>query len=187
MRPQFDSDVAREGTPAAFEVIRANAQGKVEPLAQAQVRLFREERQYYWRFDDQRGWNSGYTETDELVDSREIALKDRAQLTLPVKWGRYRLEIADPETGETMRYRFYAGWNAQDADAMGNRPDRVQMKLDGVPAKPGETVKLTLTPPHDGRAPHHRRGRPHAVVHLGGGEGYWHPGRDSGRQDLEAP
>jgi uncharacterized protein YfaS (alpha-2-macroglobulin family) len=133
-------------------VIRANAQGKIEPLAQAQVRLFREERQYYWRFDDQRGWNSGYTETEELVDSRDIALNDRAQLTVPVKWGRYRLEIADPETGETMRYRFYAGWNAQDADAMGNRPDRVQMKLEGVPAKPGDSVKLTLTPPHDGQA-----------------------------------
>ena len=152
VRPQFDSDVARENAPAGFEVIRANAQGKVEPLAQAQMRLFREERQYYWRFDDQRGWNSGYTETEELVDSREIALKDRTQLTVPVKWGRYRLEITDPETGETMRYRFYAGWNAQDADAMGNRPDRVQMKLEGVPAKPGDTVKLTLTPPHDGQA-----------------------------------
>ncbi|WP_111825525.1 MG2 domain-containing protein [Achromobacter sp. HZ01] len=152
VRPQFDSDVAREGAPAGFEVLRVDAQGKIAPLAQAQVRLFREDRQYYWRFDDQRGWNSGYTETEELVDSREIALKDRAQLTLPVKWGRYRLEIADPETGETMRYRFYAGWNAQDADAMGNRPDRVQMKLEGAPAKPGDTVKLTLTPPHDGQA-----------------------------------
>ncbi|WP_287143406.1 alpha-2-macroglobulin [Achromobacter sp.] len=152
VRPQFDSDVAREGAPAAFEVIRVNAQGELQPLAQAQMRLFREERQYYWRFDDQRGWNSGYTETEELVDSREIALNDRTPLTVPVKWGRYRLEVADPETGETMRYRFYAGWNAQDADSMGNRPDRVQMKLEGVPAKPGDTVKVTLTPPHDGQA-----------------------------------
>ncbi|PJI37051.1 hypothetical protein CTI14_68970, partial [Methylobacterium radiotolerans] len=33
----------RENAPAGFEVIRANAQGKVEPLAQAQMRLFREE------------------------------------------------------------------------------------------------------------------------------------------------
>ncbi|WP_438800845.1 alpha-2-macroglobulin family protein [Achromobacter pestifer] len=152
VRPQFDGDVAREGAPAGFEVLRVDAQGKIAPLAQAQMRLYREDRQYYWRFDDQRGWNSGYTETEELLDSREIALNDRAQLTVPVKWGRYRLEIADPETGQTLRYRFYAGWNAQDADSMGNRPDRVQMKLEGVPAKPGDTVKLTLTPPHDGQA-----------------------------------
>ena len=117
-----------------FEVVRVTSAGEKAPLAQAQMRLYREERQYYWRFDDQRGWNSGYTETEELQDSRAIALNDRAQLTVNVKWGRYRLEISDPETGETMRYRFYAGWNAQDADAMGNRPDRVQMKLEGVPA-----------------------------------------------------
>src|SRR5690606_8918044 len=41
---------------------------------------------------------------------------------------------------------------AQDAEAVGNRPDRVQMKLEGVPARPGDTVKLTVTPPHDGQA-----------------------------------
>ena len=152
VRPQFEGDVTREGAPAVFEALRVDASGKIAPLARAQMRLFREERQYYWRFDDQRGWNSGYTETEELVDSREIALEDRTQFTVAVKWGRYRLELADPETGQTLRYRFYAGWNAQDADAMGNRPDRVQMKLEGVPARPGDTVKLTLTPPHDGQA-----------------------------------
>lgn len=152
VRPQFDNDVAREGVPAVFDVLRVDAQGKLAPLAQAQMRLYREERQYYWRFDDQRGWNSGYTETEDLIDSRAIALQDRGALTVPVKWGRYRLEITDPETGETLRYRFYAGWDAQDADAMGNRPDRVRMQLEGVPAKPGDSVKLTLTPPHDGQA-----------------------------------
>src|SRR5690606_10700828 len=38
------------------------------------------------------------------------------------------------------------------AEAVGNRPDRVQMKLDGVPARPGESVNLTIVPPHDGQA-----------------------------------
>src|SRR3546814_11506244 len=90
--------------------------------------------------------------TEELVESRVIALPDRTSLSLPVGWGRYRLEIADPQTGQVARYRFYAGWGAQDAEAVGNRPDRVQMKLEGVPARPGDTVKLTITPPHDGQA-----------------------------------
>ena len=47
VRPQFDNDVAREGAPASFEVLRVDAQGKIAPLAQAQMRLYREERQYY--------------------------------------------------------------------------------------------------------------------------------------------
>ena len=152
VRPLFEDDVAREGAPAGFEVVRLDAAGKVVPLPEAQLRLYREHRQYYWRYDDQRGWNSGYTDTEELVDSRVIALPDRTSLALPVDWGRYRLEITDPQTGQVLRYRFYAGWGAQDAEAVGNRPDRVQMKLEGVPARPGDTVKLTITPPHDGQA-----------------------------------
>ncbi|MCJ9713762.1 alpha-2-macroglobulin family protein, partial [Bordetella hinzii] len=152
LRPLFDRDVAREGAPAGFEIIRVNAEGKPQPVNGAQVRLYREERQYYWRFDDQRGWNSGYTETEELTDSRVIDIGERASLTVDVKWGRYRLEIADPQTGQVARYRFYAGWNAQDADAVGNRPDRVQLKLQDLPAKPGGKVRMTVVPPHDGQA-----------------------------------
>jgi len=152
VRPLFSNDVSLEGAPARFELVRVNAAGEVQPLKEAQVRLFRERRNYYWRFDDQRGWNSGYTEVEDLEESRTISLEDRTALTLPVSWGRHRLEVTDPETGHVLRYRFYAGWDAQDADAIGNRPDRVQMKLEGVPARPGDSVKLTVTPPHDGQA-----------------------------------
>jgi len=152
VRPLFERDVTREGAPAAFEVVRVDARGREVPVAGAQLRLYHEERRYYWRFDDQRGWNSGYTVNEELLESRVFDLKGRMTLSVPVGWGTYRLEITDPETGRTLRYRFYAGWDAQDAEAVGNRPDRVQMKLQGTPARPGDTVRLTLTPPHDGQA-----------------------------------
>ncbi|RIQ19079.1 alpha-2-macroglobulin family protein [Bordetella avium] len=152
LRPLFDRDVAREGAPAGFEIIRVDATGKPQPVNGAQLRLFREERQYYWRFDDQRGWNSGYTETEELTDSRAIDIGERGNVSVEVKWGRYRLEIVDPQTGQVARYRFYAGWNAQDSDAVGNRPDRVQLKMQDLPAKPGDKVRMTVVPPHDGQA-----------------------------------
>jgi uncharacterized protein YfaS (alpha-2-macroglobulin family) len=35
---------------------------------------------------------------------------------------------------------------------MGNRPDRVGLKLEGAPYKPGDKARITLTPPHDGEA-----------------------------------
>jgi len=152
VRPLFDRDVAREGALAEFEAVRVDPSGKVVPLQAAQLRLYREERVYYWRYDDQRGWNSGFTETDELVESRLLPLVDRARFGLPVKWGRYRLELRDPESGQTLRYRFYAGWGAQDAEEIGNRPDRVQLKLEHAPVREGETVRLSITPPHDGEA-----------------------------------
>src|SRR3546814_19555328 len=76
----WSSDVCSSdlSAPAAFEVVRVDAAGKVAPLPEAQLRLYRENRRHYWRYDDQRGWNSGYTDTEELVESRVIALPDRS-------------------------------------------------------------------------------------------------------------
>ena len=152
VRPMWSGTFVREGSPAEIEVIRSNREGKFMPLAKATLRVFREDRDYYWVFDDDRGWHSGYSEGNELVESREFDLSQRAKLSFPVKWGRYRIEITDRETGAVLRYRFYAGWGTQDAELLGSRPDRVQMKLDKSAYKAGDSVKLTITPPHDGEA-----------------------------------
>ncbi|MCH2220602.1 MAG: MG2 domain-containing protein, partial [Dechloromonas sp.] len=150
VRPLFTGDYAREGSVAQFEVIRANADGKLFAGKALPVRLFRENRDYYWRFDDQRGWHSGFTETDELVDTGSVSIADggRGKLGLPVKYGRYRLEITDPETRQVTKYRFYAGWSARGDETQGVRPDRVALKFDKPAYKDGETAKLTITPPH---------------------------------------
>ncbi len=153
LRPLFDRDVAQEGGLAEFELTRVNAAGQFVAGKDLQVRLVREDRQWYWRYDDSRGWHSGYNEQEELVEARSLPLaKARGKLGVAVKYGRYRLEVTDTETGQTARYRFYAGWGAQDADDVGNRPDRVQLKLEGAPFKAGGTARLTITPPHDGEA-----------------------------------
>ncbi|MCG2576528.1 alpha-2-macroglobulin family protein [Dechloromonas sp. XY25] len=154
VRPLFTGDYAREGSVAQFEVIRANADGKLHGGKGLPVRLFRENRDYYWRFDDQRGWHSGFTETDELVDTASVSVPDggRGKLGLPVKYGRYRLEITDPETRQTSKYRFYAGWSARSDETQGVRPDRVALKFDKPAYRDGDTARLTITPPHAGEA-----------------------------------
>lgn len=152
VRPLFDRDVAPEGSLAEFELTRVDVNGKLVAAREIQVKLVREDRQWYWRYDDNRGWNSGYHVNDELVEARSVAIATRTKLALPVTYGRYRLEMFDPATQQTARYRFFAGWGAQDADDMGNRPDRVQLKLEGAPFKTGDIAQLTITPPHDGDA-----------------------------------
>ena len=151
-RPLFDRHVAPEGGLAEFELARVDAAGSFKPIKEVQLKLIYEERQWYWRYDDGRGWHSGFNTTEELVEARTLALKERTKVALPVRWGRYRLEVADPDTGLALRYGFYAGYGAQDADDIGNRPDRVQLKLQGAPFKPGDVAKLAIKPPHDGEA-----------------------------------
>ncbi|WP_291854172.1 MG2 domain-containing protein [Accumulibacter sp.] len=154
LRPLFVGAYAREGVTADFEVVRADAEATLHPGKALPVRLFRENRNYYWRFDDQRGWNSGFTESDELVTTMQVSLPagGRGKLSLPVKYGRYRVEILDPETGRTTRFRFYAGWAAKDDETQGVRPDRVALKLDKPAYSPGDKLRLTITPPHAGQA-----------------------------------
>ncbi|HEY9110119.1 MAG TPA: alpha-2-macroglobulin [Roseateles sp.] len=152
VRPLFDRNVAPEQGLAGFEVVRVDSTGAFKPAKDLKLTLTYEERQWYWRYDDGRGWNSGFNTTDELVEARSLKLSARTTVNLPVKWGRYRLEIEDPETRQTLRYAFYAGYGAQDADDIGNRPDRVQLQLKGAPFKPGDTARLTIKPPHNGEA-----------------------------------
>ncbi|SBT06060.1 Alpha-2-macroglobulin, N-terminal:Alpha-2-macroglobulin, N-terminal 2 [Candidatus Accumulibacter aalborgensis] len=154
LRPLFVGAYAREGAPADFEVVRADVGGALKAGTALPVRLFRENRSYYWRFDDQRGWNSGFTETDELVSTTQVSVPagGRGKLSLPVKYGRYRVEILDPESRQTMRFRFYAGWSAKDDETQGVRPDRVALKFDKPAYADGDTVRLTISPPHAGEA-----------------------------------
>ncbi|WP_301102136.1 alpha-2-macroglobulin [Propionivibrio sp.] len=154
VRPMFVGAYARVGAAAEFEVVRANASASLKGGTALPVRLFRENRNYYWRFDDQRGWHSGFSETDELVNTTQVSIPagGRGKLGLPVKYGRYRVEVFDPETKLTSRYRFYAGWSAKDDETQGVRPDRVALKFDKASYVDGDTAKLTITPPHAGEA-----------------------------------
>ncbi|MDR2451888.1 MAG: alpha-2-macroglobulin family protein [Candidatus Accumulibacter sp.] len=154
LRPMFTGPYAREGAPAEFEIVRADAAGNLLAASELPVRLFRENRHYYWRFDDQRGWHSGFSETDELSLATQVSIPPggRGAFAVPVKYGRYRVEVLDPETGLTTRFRFYAGWFARDDETQGQRPDRVALKLDKPAYAEGETAKLTITPPHAGEA-----------------------------------
>ena len=165
LRPLFVGAYAREGAPADFEVVRTDASGALQAANALPVRLFREDRHYYWRFDDQRGWHSGFSETDELVATTQVSVAagGRGKLSLPLRYGRYRVEVFDPETRQTTRYRFYAGWSAKDDETQGVRPDRVALKLDKASYRAGDTARLTITPPHAGEA----------LVTVEGDRGLW--------------
>jgi uncharacterized protein YfaS (alpha-2-macroglobulin family) len=154
VRPLFDvKDGANANGPAGFEVIKSNARGDLLAADNLKVTLVRERRDYHWTWDKESGWRFDYTQRYEDGEKRDLKIEagKAARVDFPVEWGEYRIEIVDPASGLTMKYPFIAGWS-WDNENRGTeaRPDKVKLALDKERYKAGDTLKVTLTPPHAG-------------------------------------
>ncbi len=153
VRPLFsDADGADANANARFELLRVDADGKPQPAKGLKVTLVRELRDYHWSFNDNR-WDYDFTRRFENKETRTLdAGETSVKFDFPVEWGEYRVDVFDPATGLTMRYPFRAGWSWNDDNrGLDARPDKVKLALDKTGYKAGDTLKVTLTPPHAGR------------------------------------
>jgi uncharacterized protein YfaS (alpha-2-macroglobulin family) len=154
VRPLFDD---KEGSSAngsaGFEIARMDAAGKRLSGSGLKVTLVRERRDYHWTHDDDTGWSFDYTQRFENVETRKVDVgNEAARVEFPVEWGGYRLEVFDPATGLTTRYPFTAGWSWSDENrGLDARPDKVKLSLDKTGYRAGDTLKVTVTPPHAGK------------------------------------
>ncbi|MDR2871827.1 MAG: alpha-2-macroglobulin family protein [Xanthomonadaceae bacterium] len=153
VRPLFDdADGADANSTARFELMRVDAAGKPQPANGLKVTLVRELRDYHWNYVDGRGWDYDFTRRFENKDTRTVdAGTTAARFDFPVEWGEYRVDVFDPATGLTMRYPFRAGWSWEDQNrGLDARPDKVKLALDKTSYRAGDTLKVTVTPPHPG-------------------------------------
>ncbi len=153
VRPLFDhNDGADANSNARFEVVRVDAAGKAHPGKGLKVTLVRELRDYHWTFNENR-WDYDFTRRFESKETRTLdAGAAPVGIDFPVEWGEYRLEVFDPGTGLTSRYPFHAGWSWNDDNrGLDARPDKVKLSLDKTGYKTGDTVRVTVTPPHAGK------------------------------------
>ena len=154
VRPMFDdADGADANSSAGFELMRYGSDGQPKPAKGLKVSLVREHRDYHWTHDDDSGWSYDFTRRYQTVETRSIDVGGTAaRLNFPVEWGDYRLEVFDPTTRLTMRYPFRAGWGWGDENrGLEARPDKVKLALDKTAYRAGDTLKVTLTPPHPGK------------------------------------
>ena len=154
VRPLFDPDDGADANASArFELVRVDAQGRPQPAGGLKVTLVRELRDYHWRYQDDGGWDYDFTRRFENVETRTLdAGATAARFDFPVEWGEYRVDVLDPSTGLTMRYPFRAGWSwGDDNRGPDARPDKVKLALDRTAYRAGDTLKVTVTPPHAGR------------------------------------
>ncbi len=154
VRPLFDDkEGADSDSNARFELLRVGADGKPRPAKGLKLTLIREHRDYHWNYDNDEGWDYDFTRRFETVETRTIdAGAAAARFEFPVEWGEYRVDVLDPATGLTMRYPFSAGWSWNDENrGLDARPDKVKLALDKTAYKTGDTMKVTVTPPHPGK------------------------------------
>ncbi|MFH1138262.1 MAG: alpha-2-macroglobulin [Pseudomonadota bacterium] len=152
LRPLFTGEYAQEGM-VGFEVIKTGPDGALLPARGLKVELTREDRDYYWEYNETNGWEHRFTEKNYqfLTDSLNLDGVKPAVYQTPLENGRYLLSVSDPDSGMASSYRFYVGFSWSEGDeARSARPEKVNLALDKPSYRPGDVVHLTINPPHAG-------------------------------------
>ncbi|HET8972497.1 MAG TPA: alpha-2-macroglobulin, partial [Pseudolabrys sp.] len=150
IKPMFSGRSLADGANAEFDVVMAAPDGKTLAKPGLRYDLLRVETSYQW-YRQSGQWEYEPVKRTERVASGTIdAAADKpARLSLPVKWGRYRLEIS---TGEPNGAITSAGFDAGFyADAAADTPDLLEVALDKPDYKPGETMNVSVTARTAGR------------------------------------
>ena len=146
IRPDFSGDEVPQGGTAKFSVIASDNKGDRKALDGAQWSLVKIERNYQW-YRSGNSWNYEPVTFTKAVSSGKIDLKTdaEAEITLPVDWGRYRLEIETANaSGPTSSYEFDAGWYVSSTST--ETPDGLEIALDKEHYAVGDTAELKISP-----------------------------------------
>lgn len=151
IKPLFADDQAKEGSLAEFEVVALGRDGKTKAQPNLSYRLVREDWDYVWFYRDNR-WDYDYVvrDAESSTGAVTVAADQPAKLSLPVDWGRYRLEVFDAASGTASSVRFYAGW--WSAPGTGGTPDKMQVVADKDLYGAGDKAELRLSAPFAGEA-----------------------------------
>ncbi|WP_374652970.1 alpha-2-macroglobulin [Dongia sp.] len=151
IKPLFADDRAQEGSMAEFEVLAVGRDGKAKAQPKLSYRLVREDWDYVWFYRDNR-WDYDYIvrDAESSTGNLDVAADLPGKLSLPVDWGRYRLEVFDAASGAASSVRFYAGWWA--APGTGGTPDKLQVVADKDLYTAGDKAEIRLSAPFAGEA-----------------------------------
>ncbi len=133
-----------EGENATFDVLLADADGRLIARTGLRYELLRVESRYQW-YRQNGSWQfEPVKTTSRVADGKlDVAADKPARLSLPVKWGRYRLEVSTGDAnGPVTSVGFDAGFYAESS---ADTPDLLEIALDKPDYKPGETINVAVT------------------------------------------
>jgi uncharacterized protein YfaS (alpha-2-macroglobulin family) len=150
IKPMFSGRSLGDGANAEFDVVMAAPDGKTVARPGLRYDLLRIETSYQWYRQNGQWEYEPVKRTERIANGTIDTVADKpARLSLPVKWGRYRLEISTGEpNGPITSVGFDAGFYA---DAASDTPDLLEVALDKPDYKPGETMNVSVTARTAGR------------------------------------
>ncbi len=150
VKPAFAGRSLGDGANADFDVVMAGPDGKT--LAQSGLRyeLLRVETSYQWYRQNGQWEYEPVKRTERVANGTVDVTADKpARISLPVKWGRYRLEVSAAEpNGAITSLGFDAGFYAE---ANADTPDLLEVALDKPDYKSGDTMTVAATARTAGR------------------------------------
>ncbi len=150
LRPDFDNESVAEQARAGFEIVALDGAGRRIARPGLSYTWYREDTQYHWYQVDGE-WRYQAITQDRLLKTGTIDVEASkpARLAEAQSWGRYRLELRDPQSGAVSSYRYYSGWSA---NAVRDRPDRIPVAADKPRYGVGQIARVSIKPDADGRA-----------------------------------
>jgi uncharacterized protein YfaS (alpha-2-macroglobulin family) len=150
VKPQFSGRSLSDGATAAFDVIVVMPDGTAAARRGLHYELQRVDTHYQFYKRDGR-WNyEPVKTTTRVADGTADAAADKpARISLPVTFGRYRLEVSTGEPdGPVTSLAFDAGFYVE---ANADTPDMLEVALDQNEYRAGDTMTVAVTARSAGR------------------------------------
>ena len=144
VKPLFSGRSLSDNDIANFDVVMVAPDGKQMAATGLKWQLLSIESKYQWYR------SNGYWSYEPIKVTRrvadgtlDVAADKPGKISVPVTWGRYRLEIgsADPAGPETT-IGFDSGWYAESSS---DTPDLLEIALDKPEYKPGDAMTVAVT------------------------------------------
>jgi alpha-2-macroglobulin len=149
LKPEFDSGGLGEGQPAIISAIAIDPQGGRVAANGASWVLKRLTTTYQWYKANNRWSYEAVTTARKVTGGTvDIAFDKAAQISVPVQWGQYRIEITADGLAPSST-TFSAGYyTSEKADT----PDMLPVAIDRTSVRSGETLQVKIDARFAGKA-----------------------------------
>ncbi|MCO5734501.1 alpha-2-macroglobulin family protein [Rhizobium sp. SSA_523] len=150
IKPEFSGDLA-ENAVANFNLVMIGDDGLRKSAEDLHWKLVKIERDYQWYREGSSWRYEPVNRTRQVADGRvSVEASQGGRLSLPVQWGRYRLEVVSGAAdGPASSVEFNAGWFVSASST--ETPDALDVALDKPSYRVGETAKLKISSRYAGQ------------------------------------